>query len=163
MKELCPSLKLMKVFLPGARCDKILAEIVRLSARYSFENIILHVGGNYIPHVYSDSITSEVVSFIETVNQLLPETKIAFSEILPKIDTSLLYGINNINKFVYEFCQCNSMDFVRHRFFNKRRDGSIDGSLLCWDGTHLSYKGVDTMEKDLMEDLMEYLLYYNKY
>ena len=63
-EDLCPQLNNMKIFLPGARCDRLLSEIVRLSSSFTFRNIIVHVGTNYIPHVYSATIANELNSFL---------------------------------------------------------------------------------------------------
>ena len=156
-EKLCPTLNNMKVFLSGARCDRLLSEIARLSSRYTFRKVIVHVGSNYIPHAYSDVISNELTSFLDALCQLLPDTKIAFSELLPKKDQRLLCGINNINGLISDFCQINGMDCIRYPFYVGR--GMINRTLLCWDGTHVSYEGVFIIE----QTLKEHLIYENKY
>ena len=135
----------MKVCLPGARADKVYEKIVELNHKYCYDTVIVHVGSNYIPHKSSNYISRDLITKLEAIQQLLPSTKLHFSEVLPKQTTNFLHGISKLNRFMREECTDRDIGYIHHRRFAKAYD--TDRKLICWDGTHLSYSGVAALQE----------------
>jgi hypothetical protein len=81
---------------------------------------------------------------------LAPNSKVSWSAILPKYDDSYNRGINFINQYIfnrYRMIKKMGKPVNHGDFFKKNR--SVDPTLFCQDGVHLSYKGVTALERSL--------------
>ena len=50
--------------------------------------MIIHIGGNEIPHVNAKTLTEKMIDMYKRIKTLTPSTKLFHSDILPKIDDS---------------------------------------------------------------------------
>ena len=78
--------KVKKVVVPGARCPRLLSEVASISQEHSFNEVIVHVGTNYM---YTgdppDETADEIANFLHALANMMPSAKITFSQILPRI------------------------------------------------------------------------------
>ena len=139
--------------LPGARPDDVVAEFRKMSSAHSYKRIVVHVGTNLIPKFSPAYTADKIVQCMETIRELAPTSKIAFSHILPKESNRLLTGINFIN---YRVLSSGRTGPTRTRFGNTGHSvhfcnsfGQVDTRLFKKDGTHLSDLGVKKFNDSL--------------
>ena len=116
--------------LPGAKITHILSEITSLSKTYNVNKIVIHVGGNHIPH----AIITKLKDMIKEIISIMPETKLYYSLILPRISENYLNGINEINNAISTFCNKIKVDVIQHTAFCN--NGEINYNLLRKDAIH---------------------------
>ena len=124
------------VCLPGAKINDILSEIKSLSKTYSIKKMVIHVGGNRIPHENPKSIITKLKDMITQILSIMPETKIYYSLILPRISENYVYGINEINNAITSFCNTIKVNVIQHTEFCN--NGVINYNLLRKDVVHPS-------------------------
>ena len=134
---------------PGARTEKIASEIKKILTKSTFDQIIIHAGINSIPQHSPAYVSDQIIELMESVKQLAPKSKIAFSGLLPKVGPWFLPGINEINNtvFVAGRNKHSHFQFIQHKNYIVDKRGSVDSSLFSKsDGIHLSMKGVQALE-----------------
>ena len=133
-----------KVIIPGARCHDLFWELAELNRTHIFEEIIVHVGTNYLGDWHDANIISEVCDFLISARKFLPaSTKLTFSSILPRRHTdnrpfSHINSINFINGQIDYFTERHGIGIINYDCFH---DGYIF-RLLGKDGVHLNRNGV---------------------
>ena len=146
----------LKTFLPGARPSRIWSELSYLSNIHTFTSIIIHVGtnlfGSHDSRYFVEDHAQELCDFFEGVRELFPPTtKITFSQILPRESDELLPDMNYINSRVARFIRglrnCHYLTYPK--FWYKKRPQI--NKLLCRDAVHLSYYGVETVERRIRD------------
>lgn len=132
--------------LPGARPVDVASEFRKMTNLNTYKRILVHVGTNLVPKYSPSYVADEIVRCMETIRELSPNSKIAFSHLLPKENNALLPGIDFINGRV---SSSGSSGPPRTRFgFNTHaahftdRFRRVDPSLFKSDGIHLSNFGV---------------------
>ena len=91
------------VCLAGAKISHILSEITSLSKTYNIKKMVIHVGGNHIPHGNPHAIITKLKDMIKEIISIIPETKLYYSLILSRISENYLNGINEINNAISTF------------------------------------------------------------
>jgi hypothetical protein len=144
------------VCLPGARCFEVYSKLLDILKTTDYDQIIVHVGTNSIPQLDARFVSNSILDFLSKLRMLAPNSKISWSSILPKFDSSFNQGINFINRNIFSrFNMIKKMGApVNHGNFFKK-NGCVDPSLFCNDAVHLSYKGVTALEKSLKHHLMK--------
>ena len=137
----------LKSCIPGARANLILPEISQLSQKYVFTRVVIHVGTNYIPHKSGRYIRRELIKLLDTIQELLPNSDVVLSEILPRTSPDYMNGINNINRWMREYCLEHGMGHIQHHYFGQTF--TTDRKSICWDGVHLNYIGVAKLQGSL--------------
>ena len=134
---------------PGARTEKIASELKEVLKKSTFDRIIIHAGINSIPQHSPAYVSDKIIELMEIAKQLAPKSKIAFSGLLPKVGPWYLRGINEINNNVFNVGRNKhtQFNFIQHRDFIVDQRGSVDSSLFCGDGIHLSVNGVQALER----------------
>jgi len=147
--------------VPGAQCIRLLSEAARVSQHCIFDHVIVHVGSNYaFSELASFEIADEIEQFLSEI-QCLFDCKVSFSEILPRIlDDShdQLITFNNIgflNKLIARGCEILKIARVCHDRFRWNRFGRFNRRLLARDGCHLSHVGVEAIEEEVREHLVQ--------
>jgi hypothetical protein len=105
------------ICLPGARAHKVMLAVKKLSTEAHIKNLVLHVGTNSIPHNSVMQVSNELSQALMKIQLELPNTKIHYSAILPKIDLPYNRGINFVNNFLHDMCMDNGIGFVQHSAF----------------------------------------------
>ena len=144
----------MNVCIPGARSQAIRSRIVELNLKYSFGHVIVHVGSNYLPRTSSFYAARKVTELLIGVKEIMPDTIVDFSPILPKIGPEMLVTIHSVNRWIIEEVRDHGIGYVVTTIgtrFGTSYDA--DKSFICWDGTHLSYAGVEAYEYGILEHL----------
>ena len=121
--------------------------------RKRFKRIVVHVGTNMIPIYYKEYVADSIINAMFEIKKLSPDSKIAFSCILPKWNDSWLPDIDYINSRVANagisvppsrrFGFCNHL----HRFIGV--NGQVNPALFSKDGIHLSQSGSQLFNKSL--------------
>ena len=136
--------------IPGARCDQIYDRLSELTKITDYAKIVCHVGTNYVPQHGPEFVSNKILDFLHKIQMQAPNSKICWSPILPKIDDSFNPGINTIN---YNIFTRNRHGIRMYTCLNHwdyfKVNGSVDPSFFCWDSVHLSFKGVEALEKSL--------------
>lgn len=138
--------------LPGARTDEVIDKFRELSKVNSYKKIVVHVGSNMIPKFTRQHTADKIVECLETVRKLSPNSKLAYSFILPKEGDHLLDGIDEVN---YRVARSGSVGPPRTRygFVNHRNyfldHGLVDCRLLNNDSIHPSGPGIRALERSL--------------
>ena len=134
--------------IPGAIAPRLLAEASIIKRKYTFREIVVCCGANYIPNPrhYRPYFLREAV---DHVTQLLHElrglfqTNVTFSPILPQLSSPLgaIYAANNkINTFCanYGFGYIYPEDFTDYNLVELKK-------LIAKDCIHLSFLGVEKL------------------
>ena len=150
----------MKKVIPGARCDKLFLELTILNQQYTFDEVILHCGTNYInanSYVKPCFVENDICNFLSATRDLLPlYTIITFSPILPKYNNGWIPVINRINSAVFQHtATLPRVDYISsYTDFARDRHGYFNNSLICWDAVHLSFGGVRSITRSLSEHIL---------
>ena len=159
-----PNLKVKKVVVPGARCPRLFTEALILSKKFSFSEVIVHVGTNYltVPGCSDSEIAEEVMSLLKSLSDMF-RCQITFSPILPRCSEDeqgdhrrdpitaetceLIDRIDSINR------QINWPYYILCNKFLEPGDSRFK-HLLAKDGVHLNGNGIGAMEKALFEYIL---------
>ena len=149
----------MKIVMPGARVDALLAEASTLQHVYDFGEIIVHCGANYVPScqqpkrkffmVPRDIVLRDIKCLLDELADMF-HCMVTFSFILPHVDTTFINDINFINNGVGRHCLRNGYGIFRCDEF-ERVDGRLNTALFAKDGIHLGPKGIAAMYESLVE------------
>ena len=119
----------------------------------SFKRIIVHAGTNLIPKYNPSTVADKIIDAMEQIRSLSPQSKVAFSALLPKDGVHLIPGINEVNQRVERAGMCGHFrtryGFVPHAKFFVDSFGDVDRRLFQRDGTHLTDLGSRALEKSL--------------
>ena len=145
---------------------------MRLSQSHEFEEIIVHVGTNYLNDEWDPiPIFEEIQNFLGALKDIFSHSRVTFSPILPRVlreeqefdqrheplSEATLETIEMsriINDEVHIFCELNNIGNMTCRsFIMNNYDPYPDKSLLSRDGVHLSRKGIVRMENCLFDHL----------
>jgi hypothetical protein len=148
----------MKVILPGARCDKLYWEFLELDKKFIFDEVLISVGTNYISDSQwtGEDVAYELRNFIIAIDNITPpSTHVTWMQILPKrgrfVRNAYLPKINLINMFVNNYFYHSSIGTLN---YIKLSGDEIDfGTIICPDGTHLNYRGVDLISEYIVDYL----------
>lgn len=140
----------MKVVIPGARCDELFFKLLELNKDYIFEEIIVHVGTNYVgDRSWSNvSLAYEIRNLLVAVRKFVPaSTKLTFSPILPKRargKNPYAYSnqVNEVNVKIAKLIDRLDIDVIN---YDVLFDDQYIFYLTCPDGTHLNRYGVSEM------------------
>ena len=86
--------------MPGGKVSDILRKIKQLEKKYEIKRIIIHVGSNNIPNDEPTPLVSEISAMLREIQELMPNTKLYYSDILPKINDNYIEGIHFVNTSV---------------------------------------------------------------
>ena len=149
----------MKIVMPGARVNALLADASTLQHRYNFGEIIVHCGANYVPScqqpgrkfvmVPRNEVLSDIKRLLDELSDMF-YCMVTFSFILPQMDTTFINDINFINNGVDRHCHRNGYGIFRPDAF-ERVDGKLNSALFAKDGIHLRPKGIAAMYDTLVE------------
>ena len=151
--------RVKKVIVPGGRCPRLLAEAAMIAQHHVFNEVIVHVGTNYVYSAQSPEETAdEIENFLQSLTALMPASLISFSQVLPRIlgegaeISETLNAIRLLNVSLRDACQFHRLGFIEHADFQPIR-GRIDRTLLARDGCHLSFHGVAAIEQSLRDHI----------
>ena len=132
--------------LPGARPEDIAAEFRKLSQTTTFKRIVVHAGTNLIPKFSPASTADKILQCMDTIRDLAPSSRLAYSHILPKQSYLLNPGINFVNHHVTSSGKSGSsrlrFGHVSHFRHFCDNSGRVNSKLFRRDGIHLSDLGV---------------------
>ena len=131
-----------------------------LSKDFNFEQVILHVGTNYIPHAdeEADHAINEITGLLDELPYLFPGCSVTWSPILPRIKpegrnrspptNELMKMLRHINGEVDAHCQeKNYRSLECEAFLTSYSDIPVPKrNLLAKDGVILNRKGIVAME-----------------
>ena len=140
--------------LPGARPRDVVRKFRELTTTNRYKRIIVHVGSNLIPKFSRDTCSARIIDCMESIRELAPESKLAFSSVLPKLGNHLLQGIDKVN---FDVIRSGKMGPNRTRYghishvsqFTTAATGAVDHELFKRDGIHLTEKGRLSFAKSL--------------
>ena len=150
INKLCSGI-CQKVCLPGARVDRVLSVVTELNKRYIFSRVVLHIGTNYIPEKSRRYIRHELIRCIDTLRDLMPEARVIVSDILPRTSDRFMSAINNINRWIREYCLDNQFGHMYNSYFGK--SFQADRKCICNDGVHLNFFGLKQLEDSMVRYL----------
>ena len=141
----------LKVVIPGARIDILWSATVELKQKYTFSQVVTHVGANYVPSTFSSRhfhvgcpprnwVTNEIKDFLVALDNHF-DCNIVFSSILPQMNATNISDINAITSEVIDFCIQGGFNWIRSLAF-VRKNNRLDPSLFARDGIHLGPKGI---------------------
>jgi FtsZ-binding cell division protein ZapB len=170
-------LKVKKLVVPGACCDRIFSEAVILSQAYEFEEVIVHIGTNHLNRYSPDETAIDIENLLRALKELF-RCNVTFSPILPRVshqeqDPENRYEpllettfetinmLRYINDKLADYCYTHGFGrMVCPEFAMDDCDPYPDKSLLCKDGIHLSRKGINKMDHALFDHLsMKFWIY----
>lgn len=139
--------------IPGARPVDVVQKFRELCKTATYKRIVVHAGTNLAPKYSCISVADKITEGLETIRQLSPLSRVAFSTVLPKEGYHLLPGINEVNCRVIRSGQCGHFrsryGFVDHRDFFVDRSGLVNHRLFGRDSTHLTDLGMRAFENSL--------------
>ena len=141
--------------LPGAQPDDITTKFCELSKTISFKRIVVHTGTNLIPKYSPAFAADKILQCMDTIRELSPSSKLAYSHILPKQGKHLNPGINFINNHVTSSGQSGPsrtrFGFASHHRYFSNSFGQVNGKLFKRDGIHLSASGVEQFNNSIKD------------
>ena len=139
--------------IPGARPENVAETFRQLLKTKSFKRVIVHVGSNLIPRYSPSYVADKITDCLDVIKKLSPQSRLAFSSVLPKIGRHLNAGINAVNSRVMMSggsgpprCRYGSAD---HSLFFADNRGYVNPYLFSSDGIHLSKEGLTEFENSL--------------
>ena len=161
-----------KIVVPGARCPRLLEEAMRLHQTHAFEEVIVHVGVNYMHNPdYCNFSASEEIKNLLSALKFQFGCRITWSPILPFVASDeqsyenrdaplsdhtleMMRSSSFINNEVYQHCSRNMIDsMLCPEFLMDPFDPYPNKFLLAKDGTHLNRRGIVAMEHALAEHI----------
>ena len=160
------NLTVLKVVIPGARCDRLWAEAAVIHKTYSFDHIITHVGANYVPPFKRKStplhsvnqVINEIKDFLDALASLFPYSQICYSLTLLQNEHEWrnIRPITYINNEITEHCLQQGYQLLRMQQFEEEKTAK---QMLAVDGVHLSRMGI----KAMLAVVRSYMIHHNKY
>ena len=147
VEEINPGHSNKKVCLPGAKIANIRDALDELNNDYNIKNLYLQVGSNEIPDKTPFEVARELTAFLTEIKLYMPDTKLYVSTIIPKIDSSYLPGINEINYLLCGSCNTLGIVLIQHQAFGNR--GVINHKLYAYDQIHLNRIGIKYLANDI--------------
>lgn len=141
------------ICIRGGTPNDILEAFRKQSTTKKFKRIVVHVGTNLIPVFSKEYVSDNIIGTMLQIKKLSPNSKLAFSSILPKYNDSWLNDIDYINWRVamagFHVPHSRSFGFCNHmcRFVN--HNGTVSRSLFRKDGIHLTHSGSQLFTKSL--------------
>lgn len=124
---------------PGATADD-LKDYIKPLLRRKPNSMILHIGTNNLRNDIPSAVTDKIVEVCESIENALPECKIAVSEITTRQDSSVLETARiDVNKRLASFCSNRGWTLIKHKISTKE---------LNEKGLHLNRAGIGTIAKD---------------
>ena len=133
--------------MPGAKIVDVRNALIDLHDKYTIHNLYLQVGSNEIPEKDPYAVAGELSKFLAEIRLYLPHTKLFVSAVLPKIDSSYLPGINDINYLLCSACNYLGIVFVQHQTFCIQ--GRIRFDMFAFDQIHMNRHGIAQLENDI--------------
>ena len=167
VEKYCPAITKC---IPGAKIKDVRNMIYAYGCTHSIGNLIIHVGGNEIDcHTIGSpqKLAKKIIEFLDDIQEALPDTRIFFSEILPRYNDFLMPFISLINQLVHMYCESHSIVFVQHLDFCTRYTSGhyarMTRSLIkTTDNVHPTTKGTLTIAKNLIRSYRNYNSYRNR-
>ena len=146
-KQFDAGIDCMNVCIPGAQAPRLFSEAVLLRQKYTFDEIIVHCGANYVPnprrHSRFDAAVPELTGLLSAIRQLF-DANITYSATLPQ-RFAPPGCINFLNCQLDRFCADNGFSWFYPTVFNHSAD-----KLVARDGIHLNFAGVDELTAALV-------------
>ena len=153
----------VKVWWQGKGGMKWAEVLPRIKYLLTFESppkvLIIHCGGNSIGQVLSHKLRLQIKSGIIEISSLLPETKIVWSQILPRqiwrySDNAKSMNLTaaRINNFAASFCCKLGGAYIKYPEISWDERGMFNS-----DGVHLSPIGNDIFLHHIQSSLLEIL------
>ena len=120
--------------------------ILDLNEDYVYDQIIVHVGTNYLKDNFKfdqENIAFEIANFLNALRAISPVSKITFSRILPKRsdegddEFEFMDAIDYINYRLLELAEG-----IEHIYYDQLVMYRYLFSIICGDGLHLNRFGV---------------------
>ena len=92
-------------------------ELKVLQTNYNIKKMIIHVNANHITSDTMDQILQQLKNMYDEVKSLFPTTSIYHSEMLPRLNNSILSGINFINTEIAWHCKQLNIKTIEHPQF----------------------------------------------
>ena len=132
----------------GGRVHGIRESVKKYSAENNISHCVIHVGTNDTSDAPPHLVTERLLSLMKEMKCNMPQTKIYFSQILPKYDDSWLKCINAINHQMFLSRNSIGFTFIGHYDF-----ATQFRRLICKDGIHPSYSGVEQLARDIQLEI----------
>ena len=129
------------ICIPGGTLHDIRNALISESKQSTIESVILNVGTNHIPYESPIEISRQLSSFCNEIRVKLPNTRLLFSGILPKVNDKYTSAISYINNRLYHTSRQIGFKLIMHKKFFLE-DGTVNFNLLAKDRVHLSKHGV---------------------
>lgn len=142
------------ICIPGGKTPHVLEKVQNLKNTHDVKNMILHVGGNHIPHERPDIVITKLQNMLIDVTKIMPNTQLYYSLILPRISNNYLPGINQINNEMTNFCDKNRIKVIFHSNFGG--NSKINYQLFNKDIVHPNFKGTSTFARDIIHTYRNY-------
>ena len=137
----------------GARIRDIYDQIKKFKTDHPSavaNNVILHVGTNHLSRDEPKDLIAKLSKVLQYLRNLLPNTNIFFSGILPKIGNFLADKIDSINRAVFSFClQRRNFHFIQHTMF-ATKDGGVVEELFRNDRVHTNGRGLRQLARNFI-------------
>ena len=117
------------ICIPGGTVHEIRNSLISESKKSEIGTLILNVGSNHVPYESPISISKQIISFCKEIRAVMPNTRLLFSGILPKLDDNLTPAINHANYRISRSSKENGYKVIIHKKFFLD-DGSINYDLL---------------------------------
>ena len=147
------------ICIPGGKTSHVLQKVKTLKDTHDIKKMIIHVGGNHIPHESPDTVIANLQNMLTKIKTIMPNTKIYYSFVLPRINDNYIPGINEINLGIIRFCEENGISVIHHSDFGN--NGSINCHLFRKDIIHPNSKGISTFARDLIYTYRNYNTQYS--
>lgn len=145
------------VCLSGKKTADVRLRLKEEACKSDIKNIIIHCASNNIPTDPPAKVAKDLISLAKNVKANIPHAKLFISAVLPKIDSSYLPGINEINYRLYEEQRRSGFHLIQHPQFSQH--GCIDMQLFSRAEVqnnrpvHLGRRGIVCFAQNMKSEL----------
>ena len=149
------------ICIPGAKAHEVHKAVLTYARSATPNDLVIHIGTNHLPEQTPVEAAYEIETTLKQLQLELPDTKIHFSQIIPKIDPSFHAGIKFINRKTERLCKEIGIGFINHPGFVHPENGHLRRNLFSpseWrrgEPLHPSHDGVRCLEYDINRHLAQ--------
>ena len=147
-EKINPGRRNKNICIPGGTLPDIRRALVAESKKNFIECLILNVGTNHLTFESPVSVSEQRANFCKEIRANLPDTRLLFSGILPKLYDEHSRGISFINNRLFKLSKEQSFKIIFHNKFYDA-NGYVNFDLLSKDRIHPNRHGVAVLGSTL--------------
>lgn len=135
------------VCIPGGKTEDIIRVLREINDNYNIKKMIVHVGVNHIPDISPDQLIDRLIKMYFEIRNILPNTGVYHSGMIPRHDNQIVHAINIINKNIELHCRSLNIKTILHPQFGIHE---MNFEIFKRDHIHHNVKGTSTLAMNMI-------------